>query len=87
MLLHALGHIKDKKYFELAKDCYDQAIKIKSDFADAYWNKSLTQLTLGEFAEGWKNYEYRFKLDNAKAPQFINIPRLKNLRNLSEKKY
>jgi tetratricopeptide (TPR) repeat protein len=85
LLLHSLGHIKDKKYFNLAKDCYDQAIKIKSDFADAYWNKSLTQLTLGEFAEGWKNYEYRFKIENAK-PQFIEIPRLESLKNLTNKR-
>jgi len=85
LLLHSLGHIKDKKYFELAKDCYDKAIKIKSDFADAYWNKSLTQLTLGEFAEGWKNYEYRFKIENAK-PQFVDIPRLKNLKDLANKR-
>ena len=85
LLLHTLGHIKDKKYFNLAKDCYDQAIKIKSDFADAYWNKSLTQLTLGEFAEGWKNYEYRFKIENGK-PQFISIPRLESLKNLKNKR-
>ena len=85
LLLHALGHIKDKKYFNLAKDCYDQAIKIKSDFPDAYWNKSLSQLTLGEFADGWKNYEYRFKLESAK-PQFIIIPRLENLKNLTNKR-
>ena len=85
LLLHSLGHIKDKKYFNLAKDCYDQAIKIKSDFADAYWNKSLAQLTLGEFAEGWKNYEYRFKLENAK-PQFIIIPKLESLKNLANKR-
>jgi len=85
LLLHALGHIKDIKYFNLAKDCYDQAIKIKSDFADAYWNKSLTQLTLGEFAEGWKNYEYRFKLENAKS-QFEDVPRLESLKNVMNKR-
>jgi tetratricopeptide (TPR) repeat protein len=85
LLLHTLGHIKDIKYFNLAKDCYDQAIKIKPDFADAYWNKSLSQLSLGEFIEGWKNYEYRFKIENAK-PQFIDIPRLKSLKDLTNKR-
>ena len=85
LLLHALGHIKDKKYFNLAKDCYDQAINIKSDFADAYWNKSLTQLTLGEFSEGWKNYEYRFKIESGK-PQFVSIPRLESLKNIANKR-
>ena len=85
LLLHTLGHLRDKKYFYLAKNCYDQAIKIKSDFGDAYWNKSLSQLTLGEFAEGWKNYEYRFKSEAAK-PQFIAIPRLETLKNLTNKR-
>ena len=85
LLLHTLGHTKDIKYFNLAKDCYDQAIKIKSDFPDAYWNKSLSQLTLGEFADGWRNYEYRFKLKSAN-PQFITIPRLKNLKTLNNKR-
>jgi tetratricopeptide (TPR) repeat protein len=85
LLLHALGHTKDKKYFELAKNCYDQAIKIKPDFANTYWNKSLTQLTLGEFESGWKNYEYRFKLENAKS-QFTIIPRLESLKNLANKR-
>jgi len=85
LLLHTLGHLKDKKYFNLAKDCYDQAITLKADFGDAYWNKYLTQLTLGEFADGWKNYEYRFKLENIN-PQFRSIPRLENLNDLINKR-
>ena len=84
LLLHSLGHLKNKKYFNLAKDCYDKAIKIKSDFPDAYWNKSLSQLTLGEFEEGWKNYEYRFKLPNAKT-EFFKLPRLESLQNINKK--
>jgi tetratricopeptide (TPR) repeat protein len=84
LLLNTLGHLRDKKYFDLAKDSFDQAIKLKPDFTQAYWNKSLTELTLGEFEQGWKNYEYRFQLENAN-PQFISIPRLENLKNLINK--
>ena len=85
LLLHTMGHLKDKKYFDLAKDSYDQAIKLKPDFTEAYWNKSLTELTLGEFEQGWKNYEHRFRLENTN-PQFISIPRLENLKNLIDKR-
>jgi len=85
MLLHTFGYLRDKKYFNLAKDCYDQAIKLKPDFSEAYWNKSLTELSLGEFEQGWKNYEHRFKLKDTN-PQFLSIPRLENLKNIINKR-
>jgi tetratricopeptide (TPR) repeat protein len=37
---------------------YDCAIEIKLDHAEAYWNKSLALLIAGEFADGWKLYEW-----------------------------
>ena len=85
LLMNTLGHLKDKKYFNLAKNSYDQAIKLNPDFSEAYWNKSLTELTLGEFEQGWKNYEYRFKLKDTN-PQFLSVPRLENLKNIFNKR-
>ena len=43
---------------------------IKPDYAEAYWNKSLLKILIGEYLEGWKLYEWRWK----KEPQ-INSPR------------
>jgi TPR repeat len=40
---------------------YDQAISIKSDFADAYYEKSLLKLLLGIYEEGWPLHEWRWK--------------------------
>ena len=34
---------------------------MKSDFANAYWNKSLVELTLGNYEQGWKLFEWRWK--------------------------
>jgi tetratricopeptide (TPR) repeat protein len=38
-----------------------RAIAIKPDYIDAQWNEALLMLRLGDFAEGWKQYEWRFK--------------------------
>ena len=31
------------------------------DYAEAYWNKSLLKILIGEYLEGWKLYEWRWK--------------------------
>ena len=41
---------------------YDRAIALKADYASAYWNKSLIKLVHGDFAEGWRLYEWRWKM-------------------------
>lgn len=40
---------------------FDDAISIDPDFVDANWNESLARLTVGDFAEGWRQYEWRWK--------------------------
>jgi len=42
---------------------YDAAIALQADFADAYWNKAIELLLCGDFAQGWKLYEWRWKRD------------------------
>ncbi len=54
-LLHEL------RRFGAAVRDYDRAIALSSDFADAYWNKSLLRLITGEYDEGWRLYEWRWK--------------------------
>jgi len=42
---------------------YDAAITADAEFADAYWNKSIELLLCGDFAQGWKLYEWRWQRD------------------------
>jgi hypothetical protein len=39
---------------------YERAIEINPQFADAQYNRSLAQLFLGDFASGWRGYEWRW---------------------------
>ena len=42
---------------------YDAAIAIQANYADAYWNKAIELLLCGDFAQGWKLYEWRWQWD------------------------
>ncbi|PIT71198.1 hypothetical protein B9Z41_17075, partial [Limnohabitans sp. JirII-31] len=62
---------------------YDKAISLKPDYAGAHWNKSLELLALGQFKEGWKSYEWRWKhedlgskLPNFSQPQWLGVESL-----------
>ncbi len=44
-----------------AMEAYDKAIALQNDFAFAYWNKSQLELLMGQWEEGWKLYEWRWK--------------------------
>lgn len=54
-LLHEL-----RRFDEALRD-YDRAIALSPDFADAHWNKSLLKLITGDYEEGWRLYEWRWK--------------------------
>ena len=55
------------KYHEAIND-FDEAIRIKSNYADAYFYKSIIQLQSGDYINGWKNYEWRWKIKNFSSP-------------------
>ncbi|MBI9072785.1 MAG: tetratricopeptide repeat protein [Melioribacteraceae bacterium] len=52
---------KELGLLENAIDTYNKCISYKNDFAQAYMNKALLELTLGDYKNGWKNYEWGFK--------------------------
>ncbi len=58
--------LQELKRLDEALASYDEAIRIRPDYADAYWNQSLALLLLGRFEEGWSLYEWRLKKDNIK---------------------
>ena len=46
---------------EEAVEGYRKAVAIKSDYADARFGLGLSLLKLGQYEEGWKEYEWRWK--------------------------
>lgn len=57
-----------------AVEDFDKAIQIRPNYDEAFYNKGLTQLAHQCFSEGWKGYEYRFKLPILKISYLPNIP-------------
>jgi tetratricopeptide (TPR) repeat protein len=53
--------LQDQGKFEDALACYDKAIALKSDLVDAHWNRAYVMLTLGRYAEGWREHEWRWR--------------------------
>lgn len=41
--------------------CYSRALEKEPDCIDARWNIGFNQLLVGNFREGWQNYEWRWK--------------------------
>lgn len=39
---------------------FSKAIEINNNYADAHWNLSLVQLMMGDYLNGWKQYEWRY---------------------------
>jgi len=62
-VLLAQGHADE------AAEAYGRAIALNPDYAEARNNLALIQLLNGDFEQGWKGYEWRWKLKVAVAPR------------------
>jgi Flp pilus assembly protein TadD len=51
----------NKGKIEQAIAAYRRATALKPDYAEAHWNLALALLARGEFAEGWKEFEWRWE--------------------------
>lgn len=61
--LHNKGvTLKKLKRYDESIDAFKEALKYE-DLADTHLDLALTYLTIGNFKDGWKEYEYRFKTD------------------------
>ena len=49
------------KKFDLAMKDFNKCISIDPKYPESYWNKSLLNLSQGNYKEGWKLYEYRWQ--------------------------
>ena len=49
-----------------AVEYFEQAVAVEPEFAEAHWNLGLARLTLGQFAVGWAEYEWRLRCQQFK---------------------
>jgi tetratricopeptide (TPR) repeat protein len=48
---------------------YRRAQAARPDFPEAYWNESIAHLMAGDFEQGWRLYEWRWKSDRFPSPR------------------
>ncbi len=65
----ALYH-HDRNLLDEAVAYYKKAIEYKPDFADAHWNMACALLLAGNFDQGWREYEWRWKLKDHRGHTF-----------------
>ena len=73
--LYNLGNLlKKSDRLEEAIVRFDQAIATNAEkvLADSRWNKSLALLVMGNFKEGWPEYEWREIANKVNYPHFLN---------------
>jgi tetratricopeptide (TPR) repeat protein/ADP-heptose:LPS heptosyltransferase len=65
-ILNSLGVVLEEQGSTAeALDCFDDAIHFAPDYAEAHVNRSLALLRTGRLAEGWREYEWRWKCHGA----------------------
>jgi len=53
--------LQDLKRPDEALKSFERALRTRPDYAEAHWNEGLCRLLMGDFAEGWPKYEWRWK--------------------------
>jgi tetratricopeptide (TPR) repeat protein len=51
--------LKDQGKLDEAIACYQRALELQPAHADAHWNRALAWLVMGNWQEGWQEYEWR----------------------------
>jgi tetratricopeptide (TPR) repeat protein len=57
-----IGNVyREMQRHETALNYYDSALSIDADNAEVHWNRSLSLLAMGDYVQGWSEYEWRTK--------------------------
>lgn len=67
----------DMGYLEKATAYYNQCIELDPNYAEAHFNRSVALLAMGDYRNGWPEYEWRFRRNNASQvyPYTLATPR------------
>ena len=60
--------LRDQLKLDEALGCCRRALELKPDFAEARFNHSITLLMMGRMAEGWPEFEWRWKRRSVEEP-------------------
>ena len=71
-LLGALLHKEGRLGESLAE--FDEALRLEPSLAEAHFNRAMVLLLLGNFEEGWKEYEWRWKCKHFVVRKAERIP-------------
>ncbi|ALS59142.1 tetratricopeptide repeat protein [Pandoraea norimbergensis] len=61
--------LRERHAFQDALQCFTQAVKLSPEHAGARTNRAQTNLLLGDFEHGWRDYEWRW-LDGGQTRRF-----------------
>ncbi len=62
--------LRSQRRIAEALECYDQALRLQPDHADVHLSRALAWLELGDFEQGWPEYEWRLKCRGYSIPAF-----------------
>jgi tetratricopeptide (TPR) repeat protein len=65
---------KEQGRLEEAVVCYDLALALDPDDVTTHWNRSLAWLQMGDFLQGWPEYEWRSKRKGTSPPPSPHPP-------------
>jgi Flp pilus assembly protein TadD len=59
--IHGPSGVDFRRHLELALACFDRAISLQPDHAEAHKSKGMILLMLGDWETGWPEYEWRWR--------------------------
>lgn len=65
--------------FETSIFYYSEVIRLEPDHAEAHWNRSRVHLLVGNFKDGWKDYEWRYRRHLSPQYPAVSSPKLTSL--------
>jgi hypothetical protein len=77
--------LKDLQQHQAAIQSFDQAININPNLPSVYWNKALTEISMGNYEQGWKLYEWGWAAGERGTPRQFSQPTWLGKENIAGK--
>jgi len=86
-IYYSMGFVyQNKNQFDLAMKYLNKSLEYKKDYPDAHFAKATINLLMGDFENGWRDYEYRWDANNElKRPDYV-VKWLKNPQEAKNKR-